>query len=100
MEQCEDIRHTIGNKELYNKRKETIERIFGTTKEYHGFRYTNMIGKTKMEMKVSLTFACLNLKKLAKILDKKGTIRSAFFSVCRFFAYFPSLYNKSGLLFP
>ena len=54
MEQCEDIRYTIGSKELYNIRKETIERIFGTTKEYHGFRYTNMIGKTKMEMKVSL----------------------------------------------
>lgn len=100
MEQCEDIRHTIGSKELYNKRKETIERIFGTAKEHHGFRYTNMIGKTKMEMKVSLTFACLNLKKLAKILDRKGTIRSVSFSVCRFFAYFPSLYNKSGLLFP
>ena len=39
--------------------------------EGHGFRYTQMVGKAKMEMKVGLTFACFNLKKLAKILDKR-----------------------------
>ena len=72
MEICEDIRHTVGNKELYDQRKETIERLFGTAKEFHGFRYTNMIGKARMDMKVGLTFACLNLKKLATILWKKG----------------------------
>ena len=71
IEICEDIRCTRGNKELYKKRKETIERLFGTAKEHHGFRYTQMVGKAKMEMKVGLTFACLNLKKLAKILDKR-----------------------------
>lgn len=72
MEQCEDIRHTLGMKELYSHRKETIERIFGTAKENHGFRYTHMIGKARMEMKVGLTFACMNLKKLAKMLGRKG----------------------------
>lgn len=71
LEICEDYRHTEGNKDLYDKRKETIERIFGTAKEFHGFRYTNMVGKARMEMKVGLTFACLNLKKLARILWKK-----------------------------
>lgn len=70
MEICEDIRHTEGIKELYDQRKETIERLFGTAKEFHGLRYANMIGKARMEMKVGLTFACLNLKKLAKILWK------------------------------
>ena len=30
METCEDIRYTIGIKELYAKRKETIERLFGS----------------------------------------------------------------------
>ena len=38
MEKAEDIRHTIGNKEIYQQRKETIERLFGTAKEQHGFR--------------------------------------------------------------
>ena len=67
MERCEEIRYTIGMKELYSKRKETIERLFGTAKENHGFRYTQMYGKARMEMKTALTFACMNLKKLAKI---------------------------------
>jgi len=67
MEVCEDIRQTLGMKELYSHRKETIERIFGTAKENHGFRYTQMYGKARMTMKVALTFACMNLKKLAKI---------------------------------
>lgn len=70
MEICEDIRYTEGMRELYSHRKETIERIFGTAKENHGFRYTQMYGKARMQMKVALTFACMNLKKLAKILNK------------------------------
>ena len=72
LETCEDIRHTLGMKELYRKRKETIERIFGTAKEYHGFRYTQMYGKARMSMKAGLTFACMNLKKLAKMIRQKG----------------------------
>ena len=71
MEKAEDIRHTTGNKEIYQQRKETIERLFGTAKEQHGFRYTQYIGKARMEMKAGLTFACMNLKKLAKILESR-----------------------------
>ena len=74
MEMCEDIRYTIGNKEKYQKRKETIERLFGTAKENHGFRYTQMYGKARMEMKVGLTFACMNLKKLAGIIKRRETV--------------------------
>ncbi len=44
MEMAEDIRHTLGNRAIYELRKETIERIFGTAKEQHGFRYTQYIG--------------------------------------------------------
>jgi transposase len=76
MEMCEDIRHTLGNKELYDQRKETIERLFGTAKENHGLRYTQYIGKARMEMKVGLTFTCLNLKKLAKMKRKYGLLNS------------------------
>ena len=72
MEACEDIRHTDGMKVLYSHRKETIERIFGTAKENHGFRYTQMYGKARMRMKVALTFACMNLKKLAKCKQEWG----------------------------
>lgn len=76
MEICEDIRYTLGNKEIYEKRKETIERIFGTAKERHGMRYTNMVGKARMEMKVGLTYLCMNLKKLAKMKERYGLLRS------------------------
>ncbi|MBQ3979478.1 MAG: IS1182 family transposase [Lachnospiraceae bacterium] len=72
MEACEDIRCTKGMKDLYALRKETIERLFGTAKEAHGFRYTNMIGKARMMMKAGLTFACMNLKKLAKMKEAWG----------------------------
>ena len=71
IEKAEDIRHTIGNKQIYELRKETIERLFGTAKEQHGFRYTQYKGKARMEMKAGLTFACMNLKKLARILAQR-----------------------------
>ena len=74
MEMCEEIRQTLGMKELYSQRKETIERIFGSAKENHGFRYTQMFGKARMEMKAGLTFACMNLKKLAKLKAKWGLL--------------------------
>lgn len=80
MEACEDIRHTLGMKELYSLRKETIERIFETAKENHGFRYTQMIGQARMEMKVGLTFACMNLKKLAMMKQRLVYYREAFSS--------------------
>lgn len=50
--------------EEYKRRKETVERQFGSAKEFHGFRYTNMIGLAKMEMKAAL------MKKLAILLYK------------------------------
>ena len=83
MEICEEIRHTLGMKELYSKRKETIERIFGTAKENHGLRYTQMFGKARMEMKVGLTFACMNLKKLAKMIQLRGKQTPKYFrNIC------------------
>lgn len=45
MEYCEELRHMEGIKDLYDLRKETIERNFGTAKEFHGMRYTQMKGK-------------------------------------------------------
>ena len=36
-----------------------------------------------MEMKVGLTFACMNLKKLAKILEKRGWNTAGFLAFLR-----------------
>ena len=73
---CEEIRHEGWAKALYAARKETIERVFGTAKERHGMRYTQQIGNEKMRMKVGLTFACMNMKKLAGILKKREKMRA------------------------
>lgn len=65
IEVVEEIRHTPIWKKYYKKRSETIERIFGDAKEKHGMRYTQLRGKNKVTLQVLLTFACMNLKKLA-----------------------------------
>jgi hypothetical protein len=94
MEMAEDIRHTLGNKEIYSLRKETIERIFGTAKEQHGFRYTQYVGKARMEMKAGLTFACMNLKKLAKMIGKSGRKTSEHLGIKRIFIQFKHKIEK------
>lgn len=68
--ETEEYRYTKKGKEEYKRKKETVEGQFGSTKEFHGFRYTNMIGLVKIEMKASLTFACINMKKLSILLYK------------------------------
>ncbi len=65
MEQAEEICHTIGMKEKYQKRKETIERVFADAKEKHGMRYTQYRGLAKIKMELNLLFGCMNLKKMA-----------------------------------
>jgi len=70
IEQVEDIRHTTGMKEIYDKRKETIERVFADAKELHGMRYAKHRGINRVRMELNLLFACMNLKKLAKRLWK------------------------------
>ena len=57
-----------------------------------------MVGKAKMEMKVGLTFACLNLKKLAKILDKRqgyADLLRDLFDILLNFLYFNPQKEKS-----
>lgn len=78
LEKCEEIRHSLEMKQLYGIRKQTIERLFGTAKEFHGLRYTNMIGNEKMHMKIGLTFTCLNMKKLAKMMKTRDRKDSDF----------------------
>lgn len=66
MEEVEEIRHTLGSKEIYDKRKETIERIFADCKESHGLRYTRIRGLKKNQNQALIIFACHNLKRMAK----------------------------------
>lgn len=65
IEEVEDIRYSIGMREIYSLRGQTIERIFADAKELHGMRYTQYRGLAKVKMELTLKFACMNLKKLA-----------------------------------
>ncbi len=65
LEQAEDYRHMPKYKKIYDKRKETIERVFADAKEKHGMRYTHYRGLAKVTAEATLRFACMNLKKLA-----------------------------------
>jgi len=76
MEQVEDIRHTIGTKEIYAQRSQTIERVFADAKELHGMRYAKHRGLARVKMELYLLFACMNLKKLATWLNRKGLLPS------------------------
>ena len=88
LEICEEIRHQKGSKELYQKRKESVERLFGTAKEYHNLRYTREVGKSKMKAKVGLTLACLNIKKLIKVMAGKPFYFSLKTILIKILAYF------------
>jgi len=72
MELAEDVRHSPEGKEVYTMRSQTIERVFADAKEKHFMRYTYYRGLAKLRMQALLTFACMNLKKLAKWKKDKG----------------------------
>lgn len=70
-EQLRDNRLSAWGKELYPRRKETIERSFADAKELHGMRYARMRGLPRVREQCLLTAAAQNLKKLALVLDRR-----------------------------
>ena len=62
---AEDYRYTPQYKELYEHRKETIERVFADAKEKYAMRYTPYRGLTQVTNWVRLKFAAMNIKKYA-----------------------------------
>ena len=90
-ELADDARYTPEYKELYEKRKETIERVFADAKEKHAMRYTHYRGLAQVSNWVRLKFAAMNLKKLAKWKARKKRFADAIVFVCysRFFSLHP-----------
>ncbi len=70
LEEADHLRHTEKNKIIYARRKESIERVFADAKEKHGMRWTTLRGIEKLSMQAMLTFAAMNLKKMANWLWK------------------------------
>lgn len=77
VEQADDDWYGIGMKDVYRKRKETIERVFADAKDKHGMRYTQLRGLPRVKSEVGLRFACMNLKKLANwVWNRPSSLRS------------------------
>ena len=57
-------------KQIYARRKETIERSFADSKELHGLRYCRMRGLARASEQCLLTAAVQNMKKIAIHLDR------------------------------
>lgn len=66
LEEVEHLRQHQHVKQIYAKRKETVERVFADAKEKHGMRWTTLRGLKKLSMQAMLTFAAMNLKKIAR----------------------------------
>lgn len=62
LDEVDHLRHTDENRQIYAKRKETIERVFADLKHKHGRRWTTLRGKKKLSMQAMLVFAAMNLK--------------------------------------
>lgn len=84
VEDARELRYTPEHREIYGKRKETIERVFGDAKERHGLRFTRYKGIKRVTHSVMLTFACMNLKKLALWSHKP----LAFQLICTYYSVF------------
>ena len=86
LETVEDIRHTPEYKALYERRKETIERVFADAKEKYAMRYTPYRGLSQVTNWVRLKFAAMNLKKYALHRWKRSRQYSALIRLYTFFA--------------
>lgn len=80
LELAEDYRHTPGLRKLYDRRKETIERVFADAKEKHAMRFKYLRGLTRVTNWVRLKFAAMNLRKYA--LRRWGKAFLSFFFDC------------------
>lgn len=82
----EQLRKTERGKKIYEKRKETIERVFGDAKEKHAMRYTQHRGLARVTNWVRLKYAAMNLKKLAT----RAWNSPCFFNIIHiFYAFMP-----------
>ena len=96
MELAEEYRHTPVYRDVYQMRGQTIERVFADAKEKHAMRYTQLRGLQKLKMQVTLTFACMNLKKLATWKRRKGLLPTAIqYLYCKFASFLEKItYDK------
>jgi len=68
-------RLTEQGKEIYRRRKETVERSFADSKQLHGHRYARLRGRGKVFEQCLLCAAVQNMKKIALVVDRDELLR-------------------------
>lgn len=71
-EQVRKNRLSDHGKEIYARRKETVERSFADSKQLHGHRYAKMRGLRKVQEQCLLCAWTSNIKKIALALSRQG----------------------------
>lgn len=100
-EKINSHRYEDKGKMIYARRKETVERSFGDSKELHGYRYARRRGKRNMIEQALLTAACQNMKKIALILSRHFRhflYHSVTFFKPKFLQKIPSLFPDRGFV--
>lgn len=69
-ERMDSHRLTPWGKDLYKRRKETVERSFADAKQLHGHRYARLRGIEKVREQCLMAAACQNMKKIALMLAR------------------------------
>ena len=69
-EVMEDIRHSTKWKEIFPRRKETIERCFADGKRRHGLDYTVYTGQEAVEFHTLLIYTGMNIKKFVNYMSR------------------------------
>ena len=59
-------------KQIYKRRKETVERSFADAKQLHGHRYARMRGLDKVQEQSLLAAVAQNIKKISLLLSASG----------------------------
>jgi transposase len=68
----QNAKHYKANRDLYRKRQEINEHIFGTIKRQWGYHYTNLMGLKKVNGELALIMTVYNFKRAINILGIEG----------------------------
>ena len=70
-DQVDEHRYFEWGKQIYKRRKETVECSFADSKQLHGHRYARLRGLSKVKEQCLLAATCQNMKKIALLLSRR-----------------------------
>ena len=82
-ERINQNRLTDWGKQVYERRRETVERSFADAKQLHGHRYARFRGLSRVQAQCLLAAACQNMKKIARLLARFNAFWGLYISLMR-----------------